>query len=90
MNYARMVIEKEAPEEYGYDPDRFAVCGCSSGGNLSLSLGISDEKSPFNVGDNLDVSGQVQVVVDFFGLGSLGVRRFAVAFGESATTVCAR
>ena len=53
--------------EYGYDPDRFAVCGCSSGGNLSLSLGISDEKSPFNVGDNLDVSGQVQVVVDFFG-----------------------
>ncbi len=54
-------------DEYGYDPDRFAVAGFSSGGNLALSLGISDEKSPFNVGDNLDVSGQVQRVVDFYG-----------------------
>ena len=53
--------------EYGYDPDRFAVCGCSSGGHLSLTLGISDEKSIFNVGDNLDVSGQVQRVIDFYG-----------------------
>ena len=54
-------------DEYGYDPERFAVCGCSSGGNLSLSLGISDEKTIFNVGDNLDVSGQVQRVIDFYG-----------------------
>ncbi|MDO5309220.1 MAG: alpha/beta hydrolase [Planctomycetia bacterium] len=54
-------------DEYGYDPERFAVCGCSSGGHLSLTLGISDELSPFNVGDNLDVSGQVQCVVDYFG-----------------------
>ena len=53
--------------DYGYDPDRFAVAGASSGGNLSLTLGISDEQCPFNVGDNLDVSGQVQRVVDFFG-----------------------
>ncbi len=54
-------------DEYGYDPERFAVSGASSGGNLSLSLGISDEKSPFNVGDNLDVSGQVQRVIDYYG-----------------------
>ncbi len=54
-------------DEYGYDPERFAVAGASSGGHLSLTLGISDEKSPFNVGDNLDVSGQVQRVIDFFG-----------------------
>ncbi len=54
-------------EEYGYDPDRFAVCGCSSGGNLSLNLGISDAQSIYDVGDNLDVSGQVQRVIDFFG-----------------------
>ena len=54
-------------EEYGYDPDRFAVCGCSSGGNLSLNLGISDAQSIYDVGENLDVSGQVQRVIDFFG-----------------------
>ena len=53
--------------EYGYDPERFAVAGYSSGGNLSLTLGISDEKSIFNVGDNLDVSGQVQRVIDYYG-----------------------
>ncbi|MBP5621200.1 MAG: alpha/beta hydrolase [Thermoguttaceae bacterium] len=60
-------------DEYGYDPDRFAVSGASSGGHLSLTLGISDEKSPFNVGDNLDVSGQVQRVVDYFGPADLTV-----------------
>lgn len=54
-------------DEYGYDPNRFAVSGASSGGHLSLTLGISDEKSPFNVGDNLDVSGQVQRVIDYYG-----------------------
>ena len=54
-------------EEYGYDPNRFAVMGASSGGHLSLNLGISDEQSPWNVGDNLDVSGQVQCVVEYYG-----------------------
>ena len=60
-------------EEYGYDPERFAVSGASSGGHLSLTLGISDEKSPFNVGDDLDVSGQVQRVIDFYGPTDLGI-----------------
>ena len=32
-----------------------------------MILGISDEQSIFDVGDNLDVSGQVQRVIDFFG-----------------------
>lgn len=65
--------------DYGYDPERFAVCGASSGGHLSLTLGISDEKTIFNVGDNLDVSGQVQRVVDFFGPADFEVafQRFA-------------
>ncbi|MBR4751579.1 MAG: alpha/beta hydrolase [Thermoguttaceae bacterium] len=66
-------------DEYGYDPNRFAVAGASSGGHLSLTLGISDEKSPFNVGDNLDVSGQVQRVVDYFGPAD-----FTVAFDRYA------
>ena len=59
--------------DYGYDPNRFVVSGASSGGHLSLTLGISDEKTPFNVGDNLDVSGEVQCVVDFFGPADLEV-----------------
>lgn len=63
---ATRFLRKHA-DEYGYDPTRFAVMGCSSGGNLALSLGVSDEKTPFNVGDNLDVSGQVQRVIDFYG-----------------------
>ena len=53
--------------EYGDDPERFAVMGASSGGHLSLTLGVSDEKTPYNVGDNLDVSGQVQRVIDIYG-----------------------
>lgn len=60
-------------DEYGYDPDRFAAAGASSGGHLSLTLGISDEKTPFNVGDNLDVSGQVQRVIDYYGPADLAV-----------------
>lgn len=66
-------------DEYGYDPDRIAVSGASSGGHLSLTLGISDEKSPFNVGDNLDVSGQVQRVIDFY-----GPTDFTIAFDRYA------
>ena len=53
--------------DYGYDPNRIAVSGASSGGHLSLMLGVSDEKSIFDVGDNLDVSGQPQAVIEFFG-----------------------
>lgn len=53
--------------EYGLDPNRFASMGCSSGGHLSTILGISDALSPFDVGENLDQSGQVNLVVDCFG-----------------------
>lgn len=53
--------------EYGLDPNRFASMGCSSGGHLSTTLGIADNVSPFDVGENLDQSGQVNVVVDFYG-----------------------
>ncbi len=54
-------------DEYGLDKDRFATSGASSGGHLSLCLGIPDSICPFDVGENLDQSGQVQVVIDFFG-----------------------
>ena len=54
-------------EKYGLDPNNFTAGGYSSGGHLSLTLGTSDAKSVYEVGDNLDVSGQVQHVVEFYG-----------------------
>ncbi len=54
-------------EKYGLDPNNFTAGGYSSGGHLSLTLGTSDAKSVYEVGDNLDVSGQVQQVVEFYG-----------------------
>ncbi|MBR5626676.1 MAG: alpha/beta hydrolase [Thermoguttaceae bacterium] len=53
--------------EYGLDPNRFASMGASSGGHLSTMLGIADSYEIFDVGENLDQSGQVQCVVDFYG-----------------------
>lgn len=76
---ATRYLRKHAAE-YGYDPNRIAVMGASSGGHLSLTLGISDEQSPFNVGENLDVSGQVQRVIDFYGPAD-----FTVSFDRYAT-----
>ena len=52
---------------YRIAPDRFAALGFSAGGHLSLLLGLCDKSAGFDVGDNLDVSGQVQCVIDFFG-----------------------
>lgn len=54
-------------DKYGLDPNNFTAGGYSSGGHLSLTLGISDAKSVYEVGDNLDVSGQAQQVVEFYG-----------------------
>ena len=49
------------------DPDKFAALGFSAGGHLALLLGMCDKSAGFDVGENLDVSGKVQCVVDFFG-----------------------
>ncbi len=51
-------------DEYGFDSSRFAAMGASSGGHMASMLGLSDEYRQFDVGDNLDQSSQVQVVVD--------------------------
>lgn len=52
---------------YKIDPDKFAALGFSAGGHLALLLGMCDKSAGFDVGENLDVSGQVQCVIDFFG-----------------------
>lgn len=54
--------------EYHLDPERFAVMGISSGGHLSLMLGISNKFRQFDVGDNLDMNSQVQRVICFYSL----------------------
>ncbi|MBR6435829.1 MAG: alpha/beta hydrolase [Thermoguttaceae bacterium] len=51
-------------DEYGLDPNRIAAMGASSGGHMASMLGLSDEYRQFDVGDNLDQSSQVQIVVD--------------------------
>ena len=51
-------------EEYGLDPNRFAAMGASSGGHMASMLGLSDNHRQFDVGENLDQSSQIQIVVD--------------------------
>ena len=53
--------------EYGIDPDRFAAWGQSAGSYLAILLGVTDGVTEFEVGENLDVSSAVQVVIDNYG-----------------------
>ena len=55
-------------KEYHLDPNRFAVIGISSGGHLSLMLGIPNKYRQFDVGDNLEMNSQVQRVICFYSL----------------------
>lgn len=54
-------------KKYKIDPDKFGALGFSAGGHLALLLGLCDKSAGFDVGENLDVSGKVQCVIDFFG-----------------------
>lgn len=54
-------------ETYRLDPNRFAVWGSSAGGHLVAMLGTAGDITEFEVGENLEVSSQVQAVVDYFG-----------------------
>ncbi len=54
-------------DEYNIDPDRFASWGQSAGSHLAIMLGVTDGVTEFEVGDNLDVSSAVQVVIDNYG-----------------------
>lgn len=52
---------------YKIDGDKFAAVGFSAGAHLALLCGMCEKTAGFDVGDNLDVSGKVQCVIDFFG-----------------------
>jgi acetyl esterase/lipase len=54
-------------EQYQLDPSRFGAWGASAGGHLVTLLGLTGNTSTFNIGEYLDISSQVQAVVDHFG-----------------------
>ena len=53
--------------QYNLDPARFVAWGPSAGGHLSAMLGTAGHVNEFEVGEHLDVSSQVQAVVDYYG-----------------------
>lgn len=53
--------------QFGLDPNRFAAWGPSAGGHLAAMLGVTGHVVEFEVGEHLDESSCVQVVVDYYG-----------------------
>ncbi len=58
---------------YGYDATRIGIHGRSSGGHLTALVGVTNrhEELEGEVGDHLDQSSDVQVVVSYFGASNL-------------------
>ena len=59
---------KAHANDYGYDPNRVAVIGESAGGHLVAMLGATSGQSKFDVGENLNVTSDVNCVIDLFGV----------------------
>ena len=57
---------KAHAKEYNIDADRIGAWGGSAGGHLVAFLGAGGAKE-FDVGENLDQTSTVQVVIDYFG-----------------------
>lgn len=65
-------------DKYGYDPDRFVIWGESAGGYLAVATGVTEDDEysglPF-IGEaalETPVSSKVSVILDFYGVCSLG------------------
>jgi acetyl esterase/lipase len=58
---------------YGYDATRIGILGRSSGGHLTALVGVSNGHAELEgqVGEHLDQSSNVQVVVSYFGASNL-------------------
>ncbi len=57
--------------EYNLDPNRIGAWGASAGGHLVALLGLSSTDAGWDVGQYLDQSSRVQVVVDLYGISDL-------------------
>ncbi len=53
---------------YNIDPQRIGAWGASAGGHLVALLGTADESAGWDVGQYLDQSSRVKVVVDMYGV----------------------
>jgi acetyl esterase/lipase len=58
-------------QAYNLDPQRIGAWGASAGGHLVALLGTSDSSAGWDVGQYLDQSSRVQVVVDLYGISDL-------------------
>ncbi len=58
-------------KEYNIDPNRIGAWGASAGGHLVALLGTSDRSAGWDVGQYLDQSSRVNVVVDMYGIHDL-------------------
>jgi acetyl esterase/lipase len=56
-------------EQYGYDPERIAASGASAGGHLAALLGVTAGVGALEgeVGEHLDESSKVNVVINYYG-----------------------
>jgi acetyl esterase/lipase len=59
---------KAHANDYGYDPNRLGVIGESAGGHLVAMLGATTGQAKFDVGENLNVTSDVNCVIDLFGV----------------------
>jgi len=59
--------------QYGYPSDRFVISGSSAGGHLAALVGVSNgvRELEGTVGDNLQISSDVQAIVDLYGASNL-------------------
>jgi acetyl esterase/lipase len=55
-------------QEYNIDPKRIGAWGASAGGHLVALLGTADQSAGWDVGQYLDQSSRVNVVVDMYGV----------------------
>jgi acetyl esterase/lipase len=53
--------------EYKLNPDHFVAWGESAGAHLAAMIGTTGDTKRFEVGENLDVTSDVQGVVDYYG-----------------------
>ncbi|HTP07793.1 MAG TPA: alpha/beta hydrolase fold domain-containing protein [Anaerolineae bacterium] len=55
-------------QDYNIDPKRIGAWGASAGGHLVALLGTADQSAGWDVGQYLDQSSRVNVVVDMYGV----------------------
>jgi acetyl esterase/lipase len=70
--------------KYNIDPNRFGVIGDSAGGHLVSLLGLTDKSAGWDVGQYLDQSSSVRVVVDLFGPADLNAPEYRTATADFA------